>query len=420
MQQLSVVTQGLVFLVGLMAGILLESRVFHAFRITESTSSPAVAAATVAMPSSGPAKPTLEYPTIQIADPVFDFGTAERGDKVEHAFPIRNVGKATLVIEQILPSCGCTTAGLDQKRIEPGQSVDLKVVLDLKGRIGPQNNTIVIKSNDPHAAGVRLTVLGKAISRIVSAPEVLDFGRITSDAPAQVASVQSVDGLKFQVLRTEVSDSGILVANVDETVASTQYSVSIDFQQRPAEGAFRGWVKVLTDHPGAYKEIVIPIRAQVGEGGAILVGDEPVIQGPILGGGTADLKDLHGQVAVVVFWASWCGHCQKEIPNLLALHNRFHSQGVSILGVNMDQETSQAESAVSKWNIPWANIHFPGEPGSKKPNPLAQKYHVNGVPAVYLVGRNGRVQSIGLRGPGLLARVEQLLKPAAIINAANQ
>ena len=415
------VIQFLIFLVGLMSGILLECRVFNAYRLA-ATSAPTVATLPV-VAISNPADSTpksdtqvqTDLPIIEISKPVFDFGTAERGDLLEHEFVITNAGKAPLLIEKAQPTCGCTTVQSPSKAIEPGQQAGLKAVFDTRGRLGSQNSTIIVKSNDPHATSVRLSIVGKVVSRIVAEPSTVDFGRILPGQPSNLrqVNVRSVDGLKFKIVRTEVSHSGLSL-DVTETIAQESFDLAVSLKPETPDGLFKGWVKVHTDHPGNYREFVIPVNARSGTSGPIMVGDEVVIHGPTIGGGSADLKDLRGHVVVLVFWASWCGHCEKELPTLVQLYRDFGSRGAAILGVNVDTDSAKAEAAVSKLQLPWPNIHYSSDQEPGTPNPLIEKYQVKGIPAVYLIDRNGRVQSIGLRGPGLKARVEQLLNSKSV------
>ena len=168
--------QGMLFLTGLMAGILLESRYFHARRVV------AAAPASIAAPTTVPVEVPSEEPTlakIQVDEPVFKFGTTETGGKIEHTFLIKNVGNDPLIVKQVQAACGCTTTNLAQTQIEPGGSSELKAVLDLKGRVGPQSSSITVKSNDSAQSDLKLTLVGNVISRVTTEPASLDFGRLS-------------------------------------------------------------------------------------------------------------------------------------------------------------------------------------------------------------------------------------------------
>ena len=227
--------------------------------------------------------------------------------------------------------------------------------------------------------------------------------------------VRVAEGFPLKILKAETSDVGI-AAQLEELAPSSSYLVSASVLPTASQGLLKGWIKLLTDHPGIYREILVPVSAYVGPGGPVLAGDELDISGPVLGGGTIDLKSLRVNVAVVVFWASWCGHCQKEIPELIELHNQYHSKGLTILGVNSDKVTDQATAAIAKWKIPWSNIHFASDAENPQPNPLMVKHQINGIPALFVIDRDGRVKWIGLRNAALKVRVEQLLRSETAVS----
>ena len=415
--------QGLLFLTGLMAGILLESRFLQARRTGAGVSRPIEAAQASVVPATAPApvpaSATSESPVektnlakIHVDDPVFKFGEADTGGKIEHTFRIRNLGTDPLIIHRVQPACGCTTTSLAETQIEPGGSSELKAVLDLKGRMGAQSSVITIKTSDAAQSEFKLSLVGNVISRVTLEPASLDFGRVTTSNPAtpRQIKIRTADGFSLKVLKVESSNEGI-EAELQELEPSKSYSVNVKLSPSTGPGPLKGdWIKLLTHHLGAYREILVRVAGYVGSGGPIVAGDELEISGPVLGGGTIDLKSLRGSVVVVVVWASWCGHCQQEIPDLIALHEEFKSKGVAVLGVNSDTATDKAAAAVAKFKIPWANIHFPGDPEKPQPNPVMQKYQIGGIPATFVVDRSGHVKWIGLRKGALKARVEQILQ----------
>jgi uncharacterized cupredoxin-like copper-binding protein len=98
-------------------------------------------------------KPILEFSESQ-----HDFGKIEEGKVVEHTFKFRNSGKATLKINDIKTSCGCTAALVSSEKIAPGEEGTLLVELDSQIRKGKMSRTITIKSNDPEEPTKVLTV----------------------------------------------------------------------------------------------------------------------------------------------------------------------------------------------------------------------------------------------------------------------
>ena len=99
-------------------------------------------------------------PVIDFNQRVYDFGEITEGKKVEYAFKILNKGKSDLQIRSVKASCGCTAANPTTNVIKPGTDTDLKVVFDSNGKVGLQNKTITIISNDPNQSTTILRISG--------------------------------------------------------------------------------------------------------------------------------------------------------------------------------------------------------------------------------------------------------------------
>ncbi|MCI9844898.1 TlpA family protein disulfide reductase [Flavobacterium pectinovorum] len=117
------------------------------------------------------------------------------------------------------------------------------------------------------------------------------------------------------------------------------------------------------------------------------------------------LKESLGKVTIVDFWASWCGPCRKENPNVVAIYKELHSKGLNIIGVSLDKEASAWKEAIAKDNLSWtqvSNLKFWDEP-------IAKQYGVESIPATFILDSSGKVVAQNLRGPELRAKVLELL-----------
>jgi thiol-disulfide isomerase/thioredoxin len=117
------------------------------------------------------------------------------------------------------------------------------------------------------------------------------------------------------------------------------------------------------------------------------------------------LKESLGKVTIVDFWASWCGPCRKENPNVVAIYKELHSKGLNIVGVSLDKEAKAWKEAIAKDNLSWtqvSNLKFWEEP-------IAAQYGVQSIPATFILDATGKVVAQDLRGDELRAKILELL-----------
>jgi thiol-disulfide isomerase/thioredoxin len=129
--------------------------------------------------------------------------------------------------------------------------------------------------------------------------------------------------------------------------------------------------------------------------------------GPTLDNQAFNSRDWKGKVVLVDFWATWCGPCVAELPNVRHVYDRYHAEGFEVVGVSLDKTRAQLSRFIEENNIPWPQIFFEGETGWS--NPLVRKYGVQAIPATILIDQESRPAAIELRGPDLEEQVARLL-----------
>ena len=105
---------------------------------------------------------------------------------------------------------------------------------------------------------------------------------------------------------------------------------------------------------------------------------------------------------LIDFWASWCGPCRKEIPNLKALYKQYADRGFDIVSISIDKKKTDWEKALEEEQLPWNN--YLDETG------VASLYHVKAIPAMYLIDAEGVMVGENLRGEALADKLAELLR----------
>lgn len=104
-------------------------------------------------------------PVISVDDVEFSFGKITQGEKVEHTYVLTNSGKSDLQIRKVKASCGCTAVQPEKNIISPGESVNIKTVFNSAGKLGNQNKTVTIITNDPKKSKMILWVKGEVLKK---------------------------------------------------------------------------------------------------------------------------------------------------------------------------------------------------------------------------------------------------------------
>jgi peroxiredoxin len=141
---------------------------------------------------------------------------------------------------------------------------------------------------------------------------------------------------------------------------------------------------------------------------AVRIGaDAPPFQSPDTAGKMISLKDFRGKYVLLDFWASWCGPCREENPNVVKTYERFKDKNFTVLGISLDKSEKRDAwmKAIKDDGLVWyhvSDLKFWN-------NAVAQLYSVRSIPQNFLVDPQGKIVAANLRGEALQQKLQELI-----------
>ena len=149
------------------------------------------------------------------------------------------------------------------------------------------------------------------------------------------------------------------------------------------------------------------VKAELDKAKAFMVGGvAPDFTQKTPEGEDMNLSDLRGKVVLVDFWASWCGPCRRENPNVVRMYEMYKEKGFDIIGVSLDRDKGKWLGAIEKDGLNWH--HVSDLKGWK--NEVANLYGVRSIPHTILLDKEGRIIARNLRGPALEDKLKSLFE----------
>ena len=293
-------------------------------------------------------------------------------------------------------------------------------------QMGPESQ-IFLAVDNKSKLDVNIGLLGKFVDYSIDGNELDDSKKIRKIVDANRSFAEEFNALKLEAEKIPQTQEGMSQAAVINNRYQRLLQQRNDYMMNMAMSEKKGFIPYFMiafgalESPGydLFKHAVACAKAAdpmskytqdiegkfVNEASLMIGGVAPDIKlnGP--DGKPVSLSSLRGKVVLIDFWASWCGPCRRENPNVVKMYQKYKDQGFEIFGVSLDNDANRWKGAIQTDGLTW--FHGSDLMGWKsKP---AQMYQVHSIPATFLLDKQGKIIAKGLRGAELEAAVANAL-----------
>lgn len=276
-----------------------------------------------------------------------------------------------------------------------GQSVDLQLnaeKLNLNPVINGSEDTRFLYSIAVQNSlyDKQLDSLNKAFTESRAKPEMQDQLHLIQTAYEQISDTQK-SFLRQQLSTYPGSPAALFF------IDKLSMDADLDIYRKVSDALFNKYPghKLVTE---LKSRVDLELTLQPGNMG-------PEIILPEKEGKPLKLSSLRGKVVLIDFWASWCGPCRRDNPEVVRMYNRFKDKGFDIFGVSLDRDAASWLAAIEKDGLVWTQVtdlkYWQSEG--------AKAYGVTSIPHTVLLDRDGKIIARKLRGKALEDKLEEIL-----------
>ena len=255
---------------------------------------------------------------------------------------------------------------------------------------------------DYHAKDSTILANFKAINELEKTPgkdSVVEAMKSINDK-----QVEGLNSLLQDFIKNNNSPAAVLyvLGIASQTIKPEELKAMVDvaaakFPQHA--GLTRVKTMLVLKRPAAETRTEAPSYALIGK-------QSPDLQMQGLDGKNMSISQFKGKFLLVDFWASWCGPCRQENPNVVTAYNKYKNKNFTILGVSLDQDKEAWQKAIAKDNLTWNHMSDLKQWESA----AVPAFGFEGIPFNVLIDPSGKIIASGLRGEDLDRKLEEVLK----------